>query len=316
MSPTNTEMTHCYSMRGMAFEVIEQGTIRLGGTAVYTPGAVLGMADELAITTLEQRNGHWVRHPIESKLRQGDTPLRVIPISIPYDDPDLVIQSRLTAFDSDTKRIVCRATGTGCARRRVEDQVTDVECSGPESCRFAQQSSVECKWFGRLRVHIGEEESFDPTRVFVLRSAGQHTLRGVEAALRQYRELFGGLRGIPMQLAMSSGTTAASDWQRFEFVGLSLREGVSPLAAIEGSKTLKQKEAAIGLNFGALEQAVRAGLDNSEFARNSLEGLLASEFFPVEEAPTAAVERPAPRAALSFMDIGLAAGLGMQRSPS
>lgn len=281
-----------YSMPGMLYSPVELGTIRIGHLDDDGDGRVVPVRDDqFRITHLvRRRRGEWLLHPMHGRVfaaraqavgASGEKKLREIPVFMPYDSPDLIVRSRLEAFDLRSRRPVCASVGNARARRLGPNgEALDVACPGAADCTFAQEGGVRCKFFGRINVQVSGQA--DPDNVFVLRSSSFNTLRNFEARLARYWALFGGrLTGVPFKLVLRTRTTSGSMWSQFHFVDLQL-DGVGLAEAAQRARTHAQQMQADGLDVAAHEAVVRAGLANGALSCDETEGALMHEFYAAD----------------------------------
>lgn len=72
--------------------------------------------DHFGITTLIQNkvDRTWEPHPVEASLKKANEKLVAIPVTLAYNDVNLNLKNRYSAFDSKSGRVLC----SGTARRR------------------------------------------------------------------------------------------------------------------------------------------------------------------------------------------------------
>ena len=278
-----------YSMHGLAYVPMPLGAIRIGHAITLPSGGVeLVRDDEFKITQpLRQDDGSWLVDPLDGKLRQADTSttestaqrkLREIPIRIHVNDPSLVVQSKLEAFDVTTRRTVCASNGSGRAKRWSGATGTvEVACEGCDRCSFALSGAVECKFFGRIAVQIDGQEGELGT--YVMRTTSYNTLKTFEAKLWQFWSVLGGkLRGIPFVMKLRAAQTELSNWTTFYFVDLELNKATLVEAARAGQKQAKD-DIDCGFNIAGLQLTMIEGLRNGGYLPNAAEdGVDLNEF--------------------------------------
>ena len=306
---------------------VELGTIRLVGPShpAHDPhqltlvGDTAETAPGLRITQLVQVNGRWLDHPLHQQLLDAaahPSPdgvsglLREIPIRLPHDSPDLVMDTRLHAFDIDHQRLVCVEMRSQLAHRLTDAGPQEVSCAGPQGCSFAT-GAVHCKRLAQVRVqvvahHAGNAPGGAPKiaippddtdNAFVIRSASTNTLRNLEARLMRYWAKFGRrLTGIPFKLVCRARTTAGSGWRPFAFLDL-LLDGVSEAEALQHALAHAQQREASGLDIAAWEAVIRAGKSADgtglDASGNADDASLMEEFYTAE--PRQPVNTPPPK---------------------
>jgi hypothetical protein len=244
------------------------GRIAAGHTVKSAEGKNRPVKDDhFTITTLNQdkADGIWETHPIQEKLGKAKAKLTSIPVRIAYNDPDLNLSNRYTLFDNLTGRVTCSGDGKQ-ARRMVKDQgVQDIDCPTPCMCPHGKY----CKCFSRAYFRLEDQD--DELGVFVLRTTSYNGLNSLYSTLSQLFGLTGGkMAGMPMRLVLSSKTTKLSFGEKVYFAELATREGQTLLEAIADGREFQQKLTDAGLSLDGLEEALRQGLQNSEFL-NGLE---------------------------------------------
>lgn len=163
-------------LKGLALTPPVVGRISIGRIVERGGKRLPEKDDEFTLTTQIQTRDGWMLHPLDEELRQaqaqagtrrGDAKvkLRHIPIRLLFDDPDLNLRASYSLFDRSTGRPLCVGNGETC-RRSTADGIQSLACPAPEACELAERG---CRPFGRLNVHIGEEEELSS---FVFRTTG------------------------------------------------------------------------------------------------------------------------------------------------
>ena len=136
--------------------------------------------DQFTITTQIQTREGWLPHPLDETLRQEvqGKKLRSIPVTLPFNDPDLNLRAEYTFFERKSGRPLCSGDGETC-RRRTDQGLKQLPCPSPDLCEFGAHDL--CKPYGRLYVRIGEE---DELGCFVFRTTGYNSIRTLAARLR------------------------------------------------------------------------------------------------------------------------------------
>ena len=220
--------------------------------------------DHFGITTLVQNKTDrvWESHPIEASLKKANEKLVAIPVTIAYNDPNLNLHNRYSAFDNKSGRVLCAGNGEK-ARRSTEEGVQDIDCPRPEACKYGQ--AQRCKSMSRAYFRI--EGSDDELGVFALRTTSWNSLSALGTRLSQLNGLTQGkMAGMPMMLVMKGKTTSASFRDIFYFADLTTRPGQTIMQAVKHAKDYQQDMFDAGLSIEGMEEALRAGLANGDFA--------------------------------------------------
>ena len=220
--------------------------------------------DHFSITTLVQNkvDRTWEPHPVESTLKKANEKLIAIPVTIAYNDPNLNLHNSYSAFDSKTGRVLCSGNGEK-ARRCTDRGVQDIDCPRPEACPYGQ--AARCKNMSRAYFRI--EGCDDELGVFVLRTTSWNSLSALGTRLSQLSGLTQGqMAGMPMMLTLKSKTSSASFREAFYFADLTTRPGQTILQAVKQARDFQQSMFDAHLSIAGMEEALRAGLANSDFA--------------------------------------------------
>ena len=250
------------------------GRITMGHTVIRGEGKALPVKDDhFSLTTLVQDGATraWTEHPLQLEIvgkkkdkEKGDAKdkLRAIPVRIAYNDPNLTLHNSFSAWDSQKGRILCCGNGV-TARRVTEEGVKDIDCPRPEACEYGVRQ--RCKNMSRAYFQIEGQE--DELGVFILRTTSFNSLNYLGTRLAQLAGLTGGrLAGMPMMLVMESKTTTQSCRTPIYFADLVTRPGMKLIEAIQKANEYQKAMADAGLSLEGMEEALRAGLANSDFA--------------------------------------------------
>lgn len=246
------------------------GRITMGHTVIRGEGKALPVKDDhFSLTTLVQDGATraWTEHPLQKEIigqKKGSAKdkLRAIPVRIAYNDPNLTLHNSYSAWDTTKGRILCCGNGT-TARRATEEGVKDIDCPRPEACEFGVRQ--RCKNMSRAYFQIEGQE--DELGVFILRTTSFNSLNYLGTRLSQLAGLTGGrLAGMPMMLVMESKTTTQSCRTPIYFADLVTRSGMKLIEAIKQASDYQKTMADAGLSLEGMEDALRAGLANSDFA--------------------------------------------------
>ena len=220
--------------------------------------------DHFHITTLVQNktDRSWGVHPLAKVVSEGQEKLRAIPVVIAYNDPNLSLSNHYSAFDMKTGRVLCAGNGI-TARRATTEGVQSIACPRPEACEHGVR--LRCKSMTRAYLQI--EGQTDELGVFALRTTSWNSLNHLATRLSQLSGLTGGkTAGMPMLLQMESKTSTQSYREPFQFADLVVRPGMTLLQAIKVAADYQDAMAAAGLSLEGMEDALRAGLANGDFA--------------------------------------------------
>lgn len=220
--------------------------------------------DHFGITTLIQNkvDRTWEPHPVEASLKKANEKLVAIPVTLAYNDVNLNLKNRYSAFDSKSGRVLCSGNGEK-ARRSTDAGVQDIDCPRPEACQYGQ--AQRCKSMSRAYFRI--EGSDDELGVFVLRTTSWNSLSTLGTRLSQLTGLTQGkIAGMPMMLVMKGKTSVASFREVFYFADLVTRPGQTLLQAVKQAKEFQDGMEQAGLSIEGMESALRAGLSNGDFA--------------------------------------------------
>ena len=254
------------------------GRITMGHTVIRGEGKALPVKDDhFSLTTLVQDGATraWTEHPLQKEIigqKKGNAKdkdkdkdkdkLRAIPVRIAYNDPNLTLHNSYSAWDTTKGRILCCGNGT-TARRVTEEGVKDIDCPRPEACEFGVRQ--RCKNMSRAYFQIDGQD--DELGVFILRTTSFNSLNYLGTRLSQLTGLTGGrIAGMPMMLVMESKTTTQSCRTPIYFADLVTRPGMKLIEAIKQASEFQKTMADAGLSLEGMEDALRAGLANSDFA--------------------------------------------------
>lgn len=250
------------------------GRITMGHTVIRGEGKALPVKDDhFSLTTLVQDGATraWNEHPLQKEIlvkkkdkEKGDAKdkLRAIPVRIAYNDLNLTLHNSFSAWDSQKGRILCCGNGV-TARRVTEEGVKEIDCPRPEACEYGVRQ--RCKNMSRAYFQIEGQE--DELGVFILRTTSFNSLNYLGTRLAQLAGLTGGrLAGMPMMLVMESKTTTQSCRTPIYFADLVTRPGMKLIEAIQKANEYQKAMADAGLSIEGMEEQLRAGLANSDFA--------------------------------------------------
>lgn len=265
-------------LKGFVITPVQLGRIAMGEMIEHKGKRLPKASDHFKVTSLVQENDEWRESPVAGKLKPQDgKKLRSIPVRVMFDNPENNFRAEFTAFDRNTGRPLCAGNGEK-ARRRGDDGVVEVECPGPDLCKFGAEA--RCKLYARLFVSIDVDGSFEknPLAGFVLRTTSFNTVRSMTATLHQWAALTGGMAGFPANLIMRAKSTTGSMGRPIFYAELEPRESL--VASVAVCAEYRNAEKASGINRAALEAAVAAGYEASSFLEDQEEGIeIVEEFY-------------------------------------
>lgn len=278
-------------IKGLAITPPVIGRISIGRVTEKNGMRLPEKDDQFTLTTQVQSPEGWLLHPLDADLRdQTETgKLRTIPVTLPFNDPDLNFRAEYTLFDRSTGRPVCAGDGDQCRRRHAEG-MEQLPCPAPANCQFA--AGGKCKPYGRLNVLVGDH---DPLGTFIFRTTGFNSIRTLMARLRYFQAVSGGLLAcLPLELRLRGKSTTQSHRTPIFYVDLGIREGLTLEEAITQARELDQQRQASGYDQEALDQAARSALANSAFEDDEDETpLVLEEFYPdATSKPPASAAQP------------------------
>ncbi|NRT58394.1 hydrolase or metal-binding protein [Sphaerotilus uruguayifluvii] len=286
-------------IKGLALTPPVIGRLSIGRVVEKNGKRLPEKDDEFTLTSQIQGRDGWVPHPLDEVLRQaspGQAKLRSLPVQLLFNDPALNLRVHYTQFDRSSGRPVCVGNGESC-RRLGSEGVQQLPCPGPLACERAQGGA--CKPYGRLHVHIGED---DELGTFVLRTTGFNSIRTL-ATRQQYLQALSGdrLACLPLELRLRGKSTQQSHRTPIYYVDLVVRQGLSLTQALAQARELQQARQAAGFDQQALDEAARLGYAQSAFEESEEEGAaVVEEFYPdASEPPLAPAPSPPARRSLT-----------------
>jgi hypothetical protein len=282
-------------IKGLAITPPVIGRISIGHVVEKNGKRLPEKDDFFSITTQVQTYEGWMLHPLQAKLAQ-ETPngkLRVIPVKLLFNSPDLNLRVQYSLFDRTTGRPVCVGDGQ-LARRVTTEGPQEVACPGPDGCEFGRTSG--CKLFGRLNVQIDGQD--DELGAFIFRTTGYNSIRALAARLHYFQAVSGGCcKHLALLLRLRGKSTTLSHRTPVYYTDLTLREGATLADAVSAARAEAQRQADAGIDAAALEEAARTALANGSFEDSEEEvPAIVEEFFPDREAdsqPAENSEKPA-----------------------
>jgi len=270
-------------IKGLAITPPVIGRISIGRMVEKNGKRLPEKDDQFTITTQIQTREGWLPHPLDEALRQEvqGKKLRSIPVTLPFNDPDLNLRAEYTFFERKSGRPLCSGDGETC-RRRTDQGLEQLPCPSPDLCEFGAHDL--CKPYGRLYVRIGKE---DELGCFVFRTTGYNSIRTLAARLRYFHAISGGnLATLPLELKLRGKSTTQSHRAPVFYVDLTLRVGVSMEDAVNQAREAAKHRENQGINQAALDTVAETGLLNAQFEYSEEEGLQVVEEFTPEGAVT------------------------------
>jgi len=248
-------------LKGFCYTPPVIGRIAIGETVEQNGKRIPRKSDEISITAQHKKDGQWVEHPLDAKLRNGkaNEKLREIPVRLLFDDPDLSFRESYEAFSGS--RQVCVGDGARAKRRGPDGGIEEIECNGPDSCAYG--GAHRCKPFARLNVQIDGQD--DPLSTFVFRTSGWNSIRTLRSKLEYLYGAFDGtIAGLPLKLVMRGKSTQLSFNTPFFYLDLLLRDQTA-IGVAEALEDQKMWRVGLRFNYVGLESAARHGLRNGAF---------------------------------------------------
>ena len=267
-------------IKGLAITPPVLGRISIGKVVEKNGKRLPEKDDEFTLTTQVQSKGQWIKHPLDEELRQGDAnKLRIIPIHLLFNDPDLNFRANYSMFDHKTGRPVCVGNGETCKRMTAQGMAT-LPCPSPMACEYGQAGY--CKAYGRLNVVIGDE---DELGTFVFRTTGYNSIRTLLSRLHYFSAVSNNqLASLPLALRIRGKSTTQSFRQAIFYVDITTRPEHNLAQAIAMATEINLNRQQTGFDQQALDHAAMLGFANGEFEDTEDEGLeVVEEFYPVTE---------------------------------
>ena len=286
-------------IKGLAITPPVIGRISIGRVVEKNGKRLPEKDDQFTITTQIQTKEGWLPHPLDEALRKKtqSSKLRSIPITLPFNDPDLSLRAEYTFFERKSGRPLCAGDGEAC-RRHTDKGLESLPCPSPDLCDYGSHGL--CKPYGRLYVQIGDD---DELGCFVFRTTGYNSIRTLAARLRYFHAISGGnLSTLPLELKLRGKSTTQSHRTPIYYVDLTLRADQSMKEAVIHAREEAQAQANLGINQAELDKVAQAGLMNAQFEYSEDEGLQVTEELYRNEAnqdPSASKQSTSLKEALS-----------------
>ena len=119
-------------MKGLSLTPPVLGRISIGKVVERNGKRLPEKDDEFTLTTQIQSKGQWLKHPLDEQLRQQQNTdkLRIIPIRLLFNQPDLNFRAQYTLFDRSSGRPMCVGNGESC-KRITANGVQNLSCPSP-----------------------------------------------------------------------------------------------------------------------------------------------------------------------------------------
>lgn len=192
-------------------------------------------------------------HPLQEKLAQGEDgeakKVTEIPIRLFFNKTANAIGIRYQAYSTPGNIPICAGDGKNAKRiERAADNtqtIMEMACPGPELCDLVQTGRAVCRRQVRMSVQV--EGQNDPFSVFEVRSSSINTYRALRAQLQLIERRFGGLRHVPLKLALWRASNEASGFEPFSLMRLELN-AESEAEAMKAAQTARTELADAGIN--------------------------------------------------------------------
>lgn len=222
-------------------------------------------------------------HPLQEKLARGDEgeakKVTEIPIRLFFNKSSNAIGIRYQAYSTPGNVPVCAGDGKNAKRlERAADNtqtMADVACPGPELCDLVQTQKAVCRRQVRMSVQV--EGQNDPFSVFEVRSSSINTYRALKAQLQLIERRFGGLRHVPLKLALWQASNEASSFEPFSLMRLEL-DAENEAAAMQAARATRKELEDAGINDDVDELGASEG-DAESFLGATLEYPAVREFY-------------------------------------
>lgn len=240
-------------------------------------------------------------HPLQvslAKSADGETKkVTEIPIRLFFNKASNAISIRYQAYSKPGNVPVCAGDGKNAKRITLAaDQtqtVIETACPGPELCALVQSGQAECRRQVRMSVQI--EGQNDPFSVFEVRSSSINTYRALKAQLQLIDRRFGGLRHVPLKLALWQASNEASSYEPFSLMRLEL-DAPDEAEAMKAARARREglKEAGIDDDMDAVNSDEG---DTESFLAATLDYPAVREFYAADAARRPGAEAITPRTA-------------------
>lgn len=254
----------CNIAKGITLTPPVVGRIMMGRAVLRNGKRLPARSDHFSLTTLVQNKADrsWVAHPLHAKHASGAEKLRAIPVRIAYNNKDLSLNNKYSAFDPRTGRVLCVGNGER-AKRATVDGIKDIDCPKAEACVYGAEN--RCKNMSRAYFQVEGQE--DELGVFILRTTSYNSLNYLATRLGELEGLSGGrTAGLPMLLVMSDKTTTSSFGEEIHFADLVTRPGMTLIDAFKQAFAYQKTMADAGLSIEGMEKALVDGLANGAFS--------------------------------------------------
>lgn len=224
-------------------------------------------------------------HPLQAKLAtsvDGDEAKAVkeIPIRLYFNRPENAISIRYQAYRAGGNMPVCSGDGKNAKQLVLAADNTptmqDVPCPAPDLCPLVAGGGAVCRRQVRMTVQI--EGQNDPLSVFEVRSSSLNTYRALKAQLQLIAKRFGGLRHVPLKLALWQASNEASSYEPFSLVRLEL-DASNEREAMQKAKDARDELSAAGIEDEVDDIEADAEGTDAAFGGGALDYQAVSEFY-------------------------------------
>lgn len=240
-------------------------------------------------------------HPLQESLAKevdGEAKkVTEIPIRLFFNKAANAISIRYQAYATSGNMPVCAGDGKNAKRIQLAadktQTVVETACPGPELCPLVQSGQAVCRRQVRMSVQI--EGQNDPFSVFEVRSSSINTYRALKAQLQLIDRRFGGLRHVPLKLALWQASNEASSFEPFSLMRLEL-DAQSEVEAMKVAQAARSelKDAGIDDEVDALNADES---DTESFLGATLEYPAVREFYAADATRRVGAEAVTPRTA-------------------
>lgn len=223
-------------------------------------------------------------HPIAATVGtkgEDDQPsvVKEIPIRLYFNRTDKALSIRYQAYASEGVRPVCSGNGKTAKRLTLAADQTptlqEIACPGPDLCDLVTSGKAVCRRQVRMAVQIVGQN--DPLSVFEVRSSSLNTYRALKAQLHLVEKKFGGLRHVPLKLALWQSSNELSSYQPFDLMRLVL-DASSEIEAMQAVKKAREELATAGI-CDEVDEVVDEVSNDEAFGTASLDFQAVTEFY-------------------------------------
>jgi hypothetical protein len=221
-------------------------------------------------------------HPLQQKLATGEGEAKKvteIPIRLFFNKASNAIGIKYQAYSTPGNIPVCAGDGKKARRLQLAadntQTILELPCPGPELCELVEAGKATCRRQVRMAVQIEGQDDF--LSVFEVRSSSLNTYRALKAQLQLIERRFGGLRHVPLKLALWQASNEASNFDPFSLMRLVL-DAPSELDAMNAARAARKAlaDGEINDDVDGLHSEVS---DDENFVGTDLDFLAVREFY-------------------------------------